>query len=385
VDLFNINLGGGNNMNIAQVKDNKLKLIPKQSYRDEDKGGFGEKTLQELLADYPELIPAARINPGDPPKFVVVRREANVTAGYMDILLLDQNAVPTIIETKLGDNPEMRRKVIAQGLEYLAHLQTEWDEERFLNEATNYWENKEESFEDHVLNKWEKEMDTNYLEHLQANIDSANMRLIIAGDKIPSELKRLIEFMNSTSQFEVLGLEVSLFSEDDNPENKYLIPELLGSSEQAREKRSSTRGKWSEEKYFEVLKENNDIKTVEIISDIYNWSKENSDRIWFGHGEKGTFTFHFVMNNKTASIFTITTKGHLILNYGWLSRKLENKIILGFHKEINKISAFENISEDFTRWPSIKIAEKFVDQKADIEGFKKAVISFGKEIKSQMQ
>ena len=44
----------------------------------------------------------------------------------IDLLIVDQDAVPTLAEVKLGSNPEIRRTVVGQMLEYAAHAAQTW-------------------------------------------------------------------------------------------------------------------------------------------------------------------------------------------------------------------------------------------------------------------
>jgi len=44
-----------------------------------------------------------------------------------------------------------------------------------------------------------------------------------------------------------------------------------------------------------------------------------------------------------------------------------------FHGLVHEIPSFSRISADFSKWPSIKLAEVFIDQES-VEKFKKAVL-----------
>ena len=86
-----------------------------------------EDTLQALLAKHPELIDGEQIRPGDPRRWILVRREQGIAATpgggdwwSVDLLLIDQDATPTLVEVKRGSNPEIRRTVVGQMLEYAA-------------------------------------------------------------------------------------------------------------------------------------------------------------------------------------------------------------------------------------------------------------------------
>lgn len=163
--------------------DRKIDVIQEYSYRNQEVGGFGEVTLQELLTDYPELIPSEEISADDPPKFLVIRREAGVTAGSIDILLIDHNGVPTVVETKLIDNREIRRSVLAQGVEYLAHIKTEWTAERFLEEGREFWRTRQTDIEAEALKRLEVPFDDELIGKITSNTNQNKMRLIIASDR----------------------------------------------------------------------------------------------------------------------------------------------------------------------------------------------------------
>jgi hypothetical protein len=65
-----------------------------------------ESVLQKLLADYPSLLAGHQIDPEEPRRWLLIRRECGVpsedggsNSWSTDHLFLDQDAVPTFIET----------------------------------------------------------------------------------------------------------------------------------------------------------------------------------------------------------------------------------------------------------------------------------------------
>ena len=71
-----------------------------------------EDTLQELIADHPELLDREQMRPGDPRRWILVAREQGIadepgsTARWsLDHLLIGQDAVPTLVEVKRVDPP----------------------------------------------------------------------------------------------------------------------------------------------------------------------------------------------------------------------------------------------------------------------------------------
>jgi hypothetical protein len=86
-----------------------------------------ENALQQLLAEHPELLPGDAMDPDDPRRFILVGREVQVAGYRLDHLFIDHEAVPTLVETKLEANREIRRLVVAQMLDYAANAASEWD------------------------------------------------------------------------------------------------------------------------------------------------------------------------------------------------------------------------------------------------------------------
>ena len=90
-----------------------------------------EDELQALIAEHPELLDGERIRPGDARRWILVTREKGIapSAGEaarwaVDHLIIDQDAVPTLAKVKRGSNPEIRRTIVGQLLEYAAHAST---------------------------------------------------------------------------------------------------------------------------------------------------------------------------------------------------------------------------------------------------------------------
>ena len=84
-------------------------------------GGVDEATLQELLFDHPESLPIAAIDPAYADS-VPVCRELSVPAGSIDALYVNALGRLTLCEFKLWRNPQARREVIGQILDYAKDL-----------------------------------------------------------------------------------------------------------------------------------------------------------------------------------------------------------------------------------------------------------------------
>ena len=93
---------------------------------------ISEFNLQELIRNYPAILPIGEIDEvyADP---ISIGREVRVNDGDIDNMLISPSGYITLVETKLWRNPQARREVIAQIIDYAKDItKWSWDE---LNES----------------------------------------------------------------------------------------------------------------------------------------------------------------------------------------------------------------------------------------------------------
>ncbi|MBU0495126.1 MAG: TIGR02391 family protein [Chloroflexi bacterium] len=169
-------------------------------------------------------------------------------------------------------------------------------------------------------------------------------------------MHRLIEYPEDTARLFIRLIDALL--------------QLLSDAENGGE---PTRKTWSPEEFFRVLVAHVDPSVVSLVKEIYEWGQSKADRIWFGTGkETGSFTYHYLRDGKTFSVFTIYTNGKLGLNYGALSGKLDHESLEQFHAKLTSIPAFKRVRADFSKWPSISLAGA-LEKPKEREEFKDAV------------
>ncbi|ABM61926.1 hypothetical protein [Halorhodospira halophila] len=87
--------------------------------------GRDEAWLRDLLADNPDVLPIEEIDPSFAP-LAPLCTELETEAGPVDAAFINPSGRLTLVECKLWRNPEARRKVIAQILDY-ARAIAQWD------------------------------------------------------------------------------------------------------------------------------------------------------------------------------------------------------------------------------------------------------------------
>ena len=215
-----------------------------------------EDKLQELVAKYPKLLSGEQMDPDDPRRWILVGREqgiADVVDGghrwSLDHLLIDQDAVPTMVETKLSRNPESRRAVIGQMMDYAAHATQTWDatEIRHAFEERCKSEGLDPSEEIATLLDSDDEPDADkFWEDVETNLRAARLRLLFVADSIPRELASIVEFLNEQMpRTEVLAVEIKQFS---GQSGLTLVPSVIGRT-------ASAQGRSTRKRVYKTVEE----------------------------------------------------------------------------------------------------------------------------------
>ena len=352
------------------LKEKEWKMVKASSYKAEDE-------LQELIAEYPDLIPTDEIGDGTSPFEVAVREIGLPGSGYTDLLLLNASGDVALIECKLASNSEIKRKVIGQILEYGAYLWgMSYDE---LDQRVTRISGK--SIPDLVQAASgisEGEWDPDALRvSIQERLAKGDFILIVLVDEFNDELKRTVEFLNTCGNpnFSSHALEIPRFSSE---EQEILVPHLFGT--QAKQPGTpSKRKKWDENMFFDELVE--DKRVHEIARDLYEWSTDKADRIFWGTGANtGTYTFHLLIDGKTSSIFTVHTDGDITLNFGYLANQVEAGDLQWLIDQLLTLGTFKRVEEGI-KWPIFDLKEVFPEGNDIIDGFKSIVEEFSGRVK----
>ena len=205
--------------------DGKLTALEEERFTDED-------TLQRLIAEHPELLDGEQIRPGDPRRWILVTREQGVpdtvgsTARWsLDHLLIDQDGVPTLVEVKRGANPEVRRTVVGQMLDYAAHAPLTWTIDELRRTFEGSVDEPDEELRKLLLTDGELDSDA-FWEGVSTNLAAKRLRLLFVADAIPDELAHVVEFLNEQMpNIEVLAVEIKQFRSFTM---QTLVPRVIG-------------------------------------------------------------------------------------------------------------------------------------------------------------
>lgn len=200
---------------------------------------LSEYELQKLIADHPKLLGLCTSAESDEPSpLLLIKQEMgvpdNADSGNrwaIDHFYIDSSCIPTLVEVKRSKDVRIRREVVGQMLDYAANGVVYWTIDQIKEKFQQQWGVKAEATLSAFLEEAEVDDLTEFWQRVEDNLKKRAIRLIFVADELPSELKRIIEFLNEEmKETEVLGLELRHFTDG---QLKVLAPTLIGKTSRA--------------------------------------------------------------------------------------------------------------------------------------------------------
>ena len=290
-----------------------------------------EGLLQQLLAQYPDLLAGDQIDSAQPRRWLLVCREMAVPgeedgAGRwsLDHLFLDQDAIPTLVEVKRSSDTRIRREVVGQMLDYAANAVVYWPVEEIRKQFEKTCESSAINPDETLLAFLGTEVQASeFWSRVKTNLQAGRIRMVFVADEIPSELRRVVEFLNAQMDpAEALALEVKQFIGEGL---KTLVPRVIGQTAEAERKRpggSREERQWNEVSFLEALKERRGTEEVDVARTILDWAKKLSLRLWWGRGSRdGSFWPLLDWKGNKNSVVSVYTYGRAQVQFGELKKR----------------------------------------------------------------
>jgi len=345
---------------ILLINGDNIKALDKIKFTEEGK-------LQDYLEKYPSLIPLAEIVEGAS-DLLCIGREVGAGLGAVDLLFIDKDGLLTIVETKLAKNPEARRTVIGQIIEYASYI-AKWTVDDVYRIASEYLK----SNLDEVMGN----MGEDFRSNIERNLRNGKMRLIIAVDELIEPLRAMVTFLNSYSNFDILLLQVSSFEESET--RKVLIPSLFG---YAQKEPGARPPKINEEIFLDRCREGGHERAIELYfkvkalkerrrnnGDFINWGVSGySYRIpWKGYPAGETIFVSYGDGSLSLWLYIIEKSGEAGQRY------LEN---------LHNIADFGNKVSDYKRHKEPSFSTDKMTT-ADIDAFISAIEELGLALEAE--
>ena len=174
---------------------------------------YDEAWLQELLFRNPELLPIGEIDAAFGP-VIPLCRELITGAGPMDLAYVSESGRLTLVECKLWKNPEARRKVVAQILDYTKEVHR-WSYEE-LDKAVRRARRPEgdsRGLFDLVRDQNENLDEAAFVDDVTRNLADGRFLLLVVGDGIQEGVERIAEYLQRFAgiQFTFGLVELAMF------------------------------------------------------------------------------------------------------------------------------------------------------------------------------
>jgi len=309
-----------------------------------------EDALQRLLSAHPQLIP------GVPPGSFACR-EFQTDAGRTDIVVVDPDGAVTVVECKLGNNPQVRREIVGQLFDYASRLG-----EMHVDEFDAQWARRTGQS---VFARSDSQ-ESEFREAIERNLTANRFRLVLAVDVINAALRRIVEYLNriTDDNTTIIAVEYARYSFGDI---EVLTPQTYG--EDLAEVKSARQAHDSQ---------------VWSLDDIADWVQEHEptsaalfESLSTGL-QKLQFTFRSGGSKKPAGIFARSAIGDLELRPiqiavlstaagGYLAVELNfASWAKAWGATDERRSALQTLQENWANVPSLsKVMEPIRDRRGD--------------------
>ncbi|MDX8405523.1 MAG: hypothetical protein R8K50_05155 [Mariprofundus sp.] len=177
--------------------------------------GRNEAWLRDTLFERPELLPIGDIDSSFGP-LIPLCTELRTEAGPLDIAFINPHGQLTLVECKLWRNPEARRKVVAQVLDY-ARAISRWTYSDLQRQVAATTKQRGNVPFDLVKKLYPDLPEHKFVDDAYASMRAGRFLLLIVGDGIREDVGAIAELINrnAASGFSFGLVEVALYGLDD--------------------------------------------------------------------------------------------------------------------------------------------------------------------------
>ncbi|MGG5890687.1 hypothetical protein ACLF3G_26690 [Falsiroseomonas sp. HC035] len=160
-------------------------------------GERNEAWLRDFLLRHPETLPAAEIDTAYG-NLIPVCRELPTDAGPIDAVFVNRAGALTIVECKLWRNPQARREVIGQILDYAKEL-ARWRYEDMQRQVSRALRSPGNALFRLVAERHPDADEAAFVDAVGRNLRAGRFLLLVAGDGIREGTESIVQFMQEHS------------------------------------------------------------------------------------------------------------------------------------------------------------------------------------------
>lgn len=172
--------------------------------------GYDEAFVQRLVFNHPEVLPLSEIDPTcvDP---VPVCDELPTKAGPVDVFMMTATGMPVLVECKLWTNPQARREVVGQIIDYAKEVRR-WSYEDLQRACASRCGPEFSLFG--LMNEPAGSLDERtFIDNVTRNLRDGRFVLLVVGDGIREGVEAIGEYLTGSGalQFSFGLVELPVF------------------------------------------------------------------------------------------------------------------------------------------------------------------------------
>lgn len=194
-----------------------------------DGHGLDEASIQEIVQANPDCLPIKEIDPlflGPIP----ICTELGTPAGPIDNFMITASGLPILIECKLWKNPQSRREVVGQILDYAKEL-SRWSSADLQREVSKRLGKSGNVMLELVREAGNDVDEAEFNDSLTLNLRRGRFLLLIIGDGIREGVETIAEYLQAHAGLHfTLGLvEMAIYAMPSG--EKLIVPRILARTE----------------------------------------------------------------------------------------------------------------------------------------------------------
>ena len=192
-------------------------------------GGIDESTLRDLLFESPGALPVGSIDVAYA-DLVPVCRELSTPAGYVDAVYVNSLGRLVLAEFKLWRNPQARREVIGQILDYAKEFAS-WSYEDLQREVSRALGRRGNVLYELVRAQAPDLGEADFVDNVSRHLARGEFLLLIVGDGIREGVENIVDFVQRHSglHFTLALVEAALYR--DTADRIIVQPRCLARTE----------------------------------------------------------------------------------------------------------------------------------------------------------
>jgi hypothetical protein len=204
------------------------------------------------------------------PQVGVPTEETSSGVLSLDVLYVDQDGIPTLVEIKRATDIRLRREVVAQMLDYAANAVAYWPPENLRNRFEERLKIEGKAPDSELVKALgidQTDID-DFWQKVASNLRSGRIRMLFVADVIPAELKRIVEFLNiQMNPAMVLALELRQFTGGDV---KTFVPVVFGQTQRAIQEKgiSKSRENLTEEDFYKKFEDETNAAITKLVREV---------------------------------------------------------------------------------------------------------------------